>query len=107
MKKQMLMLAKSEPKLIRLIGSSERYQIEAKDLIPMGNNPSKDSFDFSWEIPMFFSSQAPRGKGELCWTNPVLSCRKRMEVMEETITGLLGRVKMEKSLIVINEGEER
>jgi len=107
MKNQMLMLVKSGPELIRQIGSSERYQAEAKDLIFIENNPAKNSFDVSWEIPMFFPSQAPRGKGELCWTNPVLSCRKRMEVMEETITVLFGRMKPVKSLIVKNEGAER
>jgi hypothetical protein len=101
----MFMLAKSGSELIRLIGSSERYQIEAKDPVFMGNNPSKDSFNVSWEIPMFFPPQAPRGKGELCWINPVLSGRIRMEVMDETKTGLFGRMRTVKSLIVKNQGE--
>jgi hypothetical protein len=63
MKKQMLMLAKSGPKSIHHIGSSERYQTEAKDLIFIGNNPSKDSFDVSWEISMFFPLRRRGVKG--------------------------------------------
>lgn len=79
----MWMLAESEPRLIRGIGISESYQTEEKDLIFMETNPSKYSFDVPCGVSMLFIPQAPRGKGELCGTKPVLSFGEEMEVMHE------------------------